>query len=222
MKSKNIKNFVISAGLLISFVLFTLLVKYIDVKSIGPQQSSVGFATINAWVHELTGENMTLYNITDFASILAILIALGFAILGLCQFIKRRSLLKVDSSILVLGGFYMLVFGAYLFFEFCIVNYRPILIDGVLEAAYPSSTTMLVMCIMPTAMMQFSRLIKNNKAKNIVNIFCGVFTGLMVVGRLLSGVHWFTDILGGALLSTALVMLYFAVNKFIDSKKCNE
>jgi len=222
MKTKKIKNFVISAALLISFVLFTFLVKFIDVKSIGPQQSSVGLATINAWVHELFGENMTLYNITDWASVLAILIAFGFAILGLCQLIKRRSLLKVDSSILVLGGFYMLVFGAYLLFEICIVNYRPILINGVLEASYPSSTTILVMCIMPTAMMQFHRLIKNNKVIKTVNICCGVFIGLMVVVRLLSGVHWFTDILGGALLSAALVMLYFAGNELIDAKKCNE
>ena len=136
--------------------------------------------------------------------------------------IKRRSLFKVDSSILVLGGFYIIVLAWYLFFEYCIVNYRPVLINGFLEASYPSSTTMLVMCVMPTAMMQFSRLIRNNKAKKITNVFCGIFTGLMVMGRLLSGVHWVTDILGGALLSTALVMLYFSVNKLIDSKKSNQ
>ncbi|MEG2013978.1 MAG: phosphatase PAP2 family protein, partial [Anaerovoracaceae bacterium] len=136
--------------------------------------------------------------------------------------IKRRSLFKVDSSILALGGFYIIVFAAYLFFEYFIVNYRPVLINGFLEAAYPSSTTMLVMCVMPTAMMQFNRLIKNNKAKNFINTFCGIFTGLMVIGRLVSGVHWLTDILDGALLSTALVMLYFSANKLIDSKKSNE
>lgn len=219
MKTKNTNNFIVSAGLLISFVIFTLFIMFIDVNPIGPQKSAVGFATLNGWAHGLIGTNMTLHHVTDWASILAVLIAFGFALLGLCQLVKRKNLLQVDSSILVLGGFYLIVFGVYLLFEFCIVNYRPILINGVLEASYPSSTTMLVMCIMPTAMMQFHRLIKNKSVKRIVNIFCGVFTGLMVAGRLLSGVHWVTDMIGGALLSTALVMLYFSVTQFIDSKK---
>lgn len=222
MKTKNTKNFFISASLLISFLLFTLMVKFIDVKPIGPEESLVGFATLNGWINNLFGVNMALYNITDWASILAILIIFGFAIFGLCQWIKRRSLFKVDSSILVLGGFYIIVFTAYIFFEFFIINYRPVLINDLLESSYPSSTTMLVMCIMPTAMMQFSRLIANNNARNIVNIFCGVFTGLMVVGRLFSGVHWLTDILGGALLSTGLVMFYFTMNEWLDSKKQNQ
>lgn len=221
MKTKNWKNFIISSGLMITFILFTLMVKFIDVKPIGPQESSVGLATLNGWVHNLFGVHMTLYNITDWASVLTLPIMLGFAALGLCQMIKRKNLFQVDSSILTLGGFYIIVFTAYLFFEYFIVNYRPVLINGFLEAAYPSSTTMLVMCVMPTAMMQFSRLLKNNKMKNAVYTICGVFTGLMVMGRLVSGVHWLTDILGGALLSTALVMLYFSVNRFIDSKKCN-
>lgn len=222
MKTKNIKNFIISSGLMITFILFTLMVKFIEVKPIGPQDSSVGLAAFNGWVHNLLGVNMTLYNITDWASVLTLPIMLGFATLGLCQLIKRRSLFKVDRSILVLGAFYIIVLASYLFFEHFIVNYRPVLINGFLEVSYPSSTTMLVMCVIPTAMMQFNRLTKNNKAKKTVNIFCGVFTGLMVMGRLVSGVHWLTDILGGALLSTALVMLYFSVNKLIDSKKSSQ
>lgn len=222
MKTKNTKKFIVSASLLISFVLFSLMVKYIDVKPIGPGESLVGFATLNGWLHNLFGVNMILYHITDWASILAVFITLGFAILGLSQWIKRRSLFKVDRSILVLGVFYIIVFTIYIFFEFFIVNYRPVLVSGILEASYPSSTTMLVMCIIPTAMMQFRRLITNNKAKNIVNASFGIFTGLMVIGRLLSGVHWFTDILGGALLSTGLVMFYFSMNEWIDSRKQNQ
>ena len=193
MKTRNTKNFIISSGLMIMFILFTLMVKFIEVKPIGPQNSSVGLATLNGWVHNLFGVNMTLYNITDWASVLTLPSMLGFAILGLYQLIKRRILFKVDSSILVLGGFYIIVLAWYLFFEYCIVNYRPVLINGFLEASYPSSTTMLVMCVMPTAMMQFSRLIRNNKAKKITNVFCGIFTGLMVMGRVLSGVHWGTS-----------------------------
>lgn len=217
--TKNTKYFIISILLFISFIIFTLLLRFVDVKPIGPKGTAVGFATFNGWFHSAVGTNITLYNITDWASIAAIVIGIGFAILGLCQLIKRKSLKKVDSSILVLGAFYIIVFCIYILFEFCIINYRPVLIGGYLQASYPSSTTMLVMCFMPTAMMQFSRLIKNNKLKKLINILCGSFTVLMVIGRIISGVHWITDIIGGMLMSSALVMTYFAVNKFIDFQK---
>lgn len=216
MKKRNQFNLAITFGLLILFILYTIALMYIDVKPIGPRGSSVGFAAINEPVKHLFGVDMVLYNITDWLGLIAILVALGFAVLGLVQLIKRKSLLRVDSSILVLGGFYLLVMAAYLFFEYNVVNYRPVLINDVLEASYPSSTTMLVMCVMITAMMQFNRLIQNQKAKTVVNILSGVFTVSMIVGRILSGVHWFTDIVGGILLSSTLIMLYYSVNVYIE------
>ena len=92
-----------------------------------------------------------------------------------------------------------------------VINYRPVLINGVLEASYPSSTTMLTMCVMPTLAMRFNKRIKNKTAKNIVVFVSVIFALFMVVGRILSGVHWISDIIGGALLSAGLVMLYSAV-----------
>lgn len=124
---------------------------------------------------------------------------------------QRKNLFKVDFSILTLGGFYIIVMAAYIFFEMFVVNYRPILINGILEASYPSSTTMLVMCVMPTAIMQFNARIKNSGFKKCVNILITTFIAFMVIARLLSGVHWFSDIIGGALLSGGLVMIYYAI-----------
>ena len=222
MKKRNQINFAITGGLLIFFILYTIALMYIDVKPIGPRGSSVGFAAINEPVKHLFDFNMFLYNITDWLGLVAILIALGFAVLGLVQLIKRKSLLRVDSSILVLGSFYLLVMAAYLFFEYYIVNYRPVLINNTLEASYPSSTTMLVMCVLPTAMMQFHRLIQNKKVRIVVNILFGIFTVTMIIGRMLSGVHWFTDILGGVLLSGTLIMLYYSVNKYVESKQLQQ
>lgn len=96
-------------------------------------------------------------------------------------------------------------------FEVFAINYRPVLIEGYLEASYPSSTTMLVMCVMPTAIMQFHTRIKTEWLRKIFTYVIIAFTAFMVIGRLVSGVHWFTDIIGGALLSTGLVMLYYSV-----------
>jgi undecaprenyl-diphosphatase len=171
----------------------------------------VGFATWNRFVHDLTGVHMPLYTVTDWLGLVPFVFVLGFAVLGLVQWIKRKSILKVDGSILALGGFYVAVMAAYVFFEIFVVNYRPVLIEGVLEASYPSSTTMLVMCVMPTAGMQFHRRIKNRALRHVVSFTLIAFAAFMVIGRLISGVHWFTDIIGGTLLSTGLVMLYHAV-----------
>lgn len=219
MKKRKQNKFVLTGALLILFIIFTIALKYIDVEPIGVMGSTVGLSTINEPMKHLFGVNMFLYTITDWLGLAAIIIILGFAVLGLVQLIKRKSLFRVDSSILVLGGFYLLVIAAYLFFEYNIVNYRPVIINNVLEASYPSSTTMLVMCVMTTAMMQFHRLIQNKTVKNILNIFFSIFTASMIIGRMLSGVHWFTDILGGMLLSIALIMLYYSVNQYIESKE---
>lgn len=199
-------------GLIVVFVLWTVLVSVVDVRAIGPNGSSVGFATLNGYVHDLTGVNMRLYSITDWLGLVPIGVALGFATLGLVQWIKRKSLFKVDRGILALGGFYVAVMAVYILFEFVIINSRPTLIDGYLEASYPSSTTMLVMCVMPTAMMQLRTRIKNNGLKQCVMILITVFTAFMVIGRLASGVHWITDIIGGALVSAGLVITYASVN----------
>ncbi len=211
MKKRNQKKFCISLCLLISFVLWTIAISYLDVQAIGPKGSTVGFATLNGLFHRFTGVHMQLYTITDWLGLLPICFVLGFAILGFIQMVKRKSLLKVDSSILVLGGFYILVMSAYILFEIFVINYRPILIDGYLEASYPSSTTLLVMCVMPTAVMQFNDRIMNQRLRKSIDCIIIGFTAFMVIGRLISGVHWLTDIIGGALLSTGLVMLYYSV-----------
>lgn len=194
--------------MLTAFVLWTVAVQFIDVRTIGPNGSSVGFATINGFVHKLTGVHMSLYNVTDWLGLVPIFMAMGFALFGFAQWIKRKHLSKVDYSIFVLGGFYIAVMAVYVLFEMITVNYRPVLINGILEKSYPSSTTLIVMCVMPTAIMQFNSRIKNTVLKKTMSFLITAFIVFMVIGRLVSGVHWFTDIIGGALLSAGLVALY--------------
>ena len=202
------RRFCIALGLLTAFILWTTAISLIDVQPIGPRGSIVGFATLNGFVHNLTGTHMTLYVITDWLGLVPVAFGFGFAALGLAQWIKRKSILKVDGSILMLGGFYIVTLAAYLFFESYVVNYRPVLIEGYLEASYPSSTTLLVLCVMPTAMMQLCDRIKQPMFRKCVSIVIRAFIAFMVIGRLISGVHWLTDIIGGILLSAGLVMTY--------------
>lgn len=214
-KEKNMKIMLAGVILLIAFALWTLLVCLVDVKPVGVNGSDIGFATLNTFMHELFGVHMALYNITDWLSILPIVFMFSFAVVGVIQLLKRKNIKKVDSDILLLGGFYIAVFVCFIFFEKFVVNYRPVLINGVMEASYPSSTTMLVMCVMPTAAIVLKRRIKNLVLRNIVTCTLIAFTIFMVVCRLISGVHWVSDIIGGALLSAGLVMIFYVLTKTV-------
>lgn len=192
-----------------AFVLWTLAAGHVDVQPIGPQGSAVGFATVNRWFHNLTGVHLWLYTLTDWLSLIPLGIAAGFAAQGLGQLIKRKSLWKVERGILRLGGFYLVVMAVFFLFEKLAVNYRPILLEGKLEASYPSSTTLLVLCVMSTARMRLAE----QDINPWVRVLMTAFALAMVFARLVCGVHWLTDIVGGVLLSGALVMLYGAVSQ---------
>ena len=204
------KRLILPLLLLAAFILWTAAVCRIDVQPIGPLGSSVGFAAANRLIHNVTGVHMQLYTLTDWLGVVPIFVALGFAILGLVQWIKGRSIRKVDRSILLLGVFYGAVAAVYLFFERHVINYRPVLIEGVLEASYPSSTTLLVLSVMPTLVFQAEHRLKQPRVKEIVRVLAGCFSVFMVVGRLVAGVHWVTDILGAVFLSRGLFCLYKA------------
>ena len=193
---------------ILGFVLWTLLVKSVDVQAIGPEGSEVGFALFNGYIRSLIGTNMTLYTITDWMGLVPIGVAFGFAVLGFVQLLKRKSIFKVDRSIIALGAFYIVVVAVYALFEIVAINFRPVLIDGVLEASYPSSTTMLTLCVMPTTAMQLKSRIENSPLRLLVTVAIYLFTAFTIVGRVVSGVHWASDIIGGALFSVGAVKIY--------------
>jgi membrane-associated phospholipid phosphatase len=211
MNKRNLKNYFITAILFIAFIILTLMLKRIDVKPIGPKGSSVGLAAINQFIFNYIGINLLWYHLTDWIGLIAIMFACAFVVLGLYQLIRFRSLKSVDSDIMLLGLFYLSVIGAYIMFEKIIINYRPILMDEGLKASYPSSHTMIVVSIMATSMIQFHSRIKKKPLIRLINIFCILIIAVTVIGRLISGVHWFSDIVGGLLLSSMLTMLYYSI-----------
>ena len=220
MKKTNKTYFIITAVLFLLFIVFTVLVKTVDVAvpSFDATCPEVGFSSLNAAAHEVLGVSETWYEITDLLGMLDILTVAVFGALGLWQWIRRKSLMKVDSCILLLGVFYALVAALYVTFEIFVINYRPILVEGVWEASYPSSHTMLACCVLGSAMVAFSRLCALKKWNVIVDIAASLVIVTMVVGRLLSGVHWLTDIIGGVLLSAALVSLYISALAYMEEK----
>lgn len=222
MRKESKRYFLTAIVFLLAFALWTALLLFVDVQAIGPRGSRVGFATLNGAFHRLTGTNMTLYTITDWLGLVPIGVAFAFGVLGLIQWIKRGSFFKVDKSILALGGFYLIVMGVYALFEFVVINRRPVLIDGYLEASYPSSTTLLVLCVSLTAMLQLKERIRVRALRLGMLVLIAAFTLFMVIGRVLSGVHWLTDIIGGVLLSAGLVMTYHATLCLLHAEKSPE
>ena len=211
MKEKRKRLLWIGCIFIAGFVIWTLLIQAVDVQPLGVNGTNIGFATINCWFHRLTGVHMVIYTITDWLGLIPIFICMIFGGIGCIQLLKRRSLLKVDYDIIFLGVYYILVIFGYLIFEMIPINYRPTLIEGFLEASYPSSTTLLVLSVMPTLVFQANRRLENVIYKNIILIFSSVFSAFMVIGRLISGVHWFTDIIGSVMLSVGLFCIYKSV-----------
>ena len=211
------RNIITSITLIILSIVFTLLVKYIDVKPIGPNESLVGFADINKLFYNLIGSNMVIYKITEILGIIPLLIALIYIIIGIKQSIKRKSILKVDKEIYLLGFFYLFVIIVYIFFEKFVINYRPVLINNILEPSYPSSHTLMSICICISSIIINKKIFRNNLA-DIENIISIIVMALIIVGRIISGVHWFTDILGGIIISSTLVVLFYTVLNSIKPK----
>lgn len=218
MKQQGKRGIMSGAVLILAFILWTVLIQTVDVRPVGVNGTNIGFATVNTWFHLLTGVHMGLYTVTDWLGLVPIAVCIGFGLLGLVQWVRRRSIAKVDRDILLLGGYYILVILGYLIFEMIPINYRPILINGTMEASYPSSTTLLVLSVMPTLLFQVNRRAKGQTVRRLTAAFVVLFSAFMVIGRLVAGVHWLTDIVGSVLLSVGLYCLYRAAVLAMDHK----
>ncbi len=215
------QNHYLQRGIIIAilFIIWTLLIQTFDVQIAGETQTKIGFATLNVWFHNLTGVHMSIYTITDWLGLVPVSICLMFGLLGFIQVIKRKSISKVDSDIILLGIYYVIVIGGYLLFEMMPINYRPILINGLAETSYPSSTTLLVLSVMPTLSYQGNRRLNNKSMRLFIQILTVGFSTFMVIGRMFSGVHWLTDIVGSVLFSWGLFYMYRGVVDWSDLRK---
>ena len=199
-------------------IIYTILVKFVDLSAIGPNNSVVGFATMNGFFNNLIGYNESWYKISKYLGIIPFLIVGFYGIIGLIQLIKRKSIKKVDMKILLLGWLYILLGLIYVYFEIIIINYRPVLDNGVLEASYPSSHTMLAIVITMSSLFISKYYIKNKNLNKSFNLFSTTLMFTIVISRLLSGVHWISDIIGGIIISITLLILYKTNLEYFDKR----
>ncbi len=217
----------IGIGLMAAAVLFTIMVAGIDVRPIGPNESSVGLAGLNiafaeAFFSDVPGVytiNRVLYGISEFGGILAIVTAVCFAVLGVYQLIKRKKIFRVDYCVLSMGVLYVIVGILYVVFDKFAVNMRPVLeADGTLESSFPSSHTLLAVCIFVPAIFAIGRVIEDRRISFVLSTILAFLAVVVVICRLFCGVHWLTDMIGGALYSSALVCVYIGANLIYELK----
>ena len=217
MEKRDKINLYTTLGVFAAFVVYTIMIMFIDVRAIGPEGSKVGFAAINGLVHNTFGYNGTLDFVTDIIMYLAFLSILAWAVVGLVQLIKRKSLKKVDYRLYVLAIFAVITVAVYILFDHVlIINYRPIILDEGLEGSYPSTHCLLTLAFFGYSIVNLFVMKINKNLAKILSVVIGILCLLMPVLRLLAGVHWTTDIVGGVMLSIALVLAY---NTLVNWKK---
>ncbi len=203
----------IGIGLFGCFVLYVILVITVDVEAIGPNGTSVGLSHLNQAILGFFGSNTLMYELTELIGVFSLGICLLFGLMGLIQLIGRRGFRYVDQRLYALAGLYVFTAFFYALFEKVVINYRPVIMEGETapEASFPSSHTMLVCVVMESTVMMLEDYIKPVWLRRTMQIVCIVLMVATIVGRMLSGVHWFTDIVGGVLLSAAMLVQFSAI-----------
>ena len=212
----------ISLAVFLVFAAFTAVIMTVDVRPIGPEGTKVGLAALNGCVSSAIGYHEDWYKLSEITGAFSLITAAAFALWTLGQMIRRKGVLRADRRLLLLMAFYALVAVLYVLFDLLAINFRPVVLDEGIEPSYPSSHTMLALCVMITAVFQLRVRLADKKLLRSTSVCaCVLLLLLTVVGRFLSGVHWITDIIGSFLLSGALIFLYLGLLAFLQ-KPCRK
>ena len=207
MRKKSLIQFV--AVTLIA-VVFTVLVKIVDVGFVSSTGSLVGFSSVNIPFSQKFGFNPIFYKVSEVLGYLIFLVIAVFAFIGCYQLIKRKSLMKVDKDLYALAITYVFTFALYIFFDkVLVINLRPIIMAGesIAEPSFPSSHTLLAVSVLGTAISECGKIRKKSFRVSLV-IVLAILIGATVLSRLFSGVHWVTDIVAGILWGEVMMTLY--------------
>lgn len=205
-----------------AFAALTVSVATVDVKT-AANGGRIGLGTLNIAVYGFFGENSVWDIISDVLLAVAFIQAAFFTIFA-AQAIKRKSPLKADGELYLLLCAYAAVALFYVLFELLPVNYRP-LAGGENDSSYPSTHTLIAATVCGTGIPLILKYIKNARLGGFAVALSVAVTVINVAGRLFSGMHWLTDIAGGALLSAAITFSFAAARykiKMHDGIKENE
>ncbi len=152
---------------------------------------------------------MQWVKITDIILVAALAVFAVFAILGLYQWIKRKSLKKVDKPLLLSLIPLSLMAATFIIFEkFLVLNTRP---NGSGEPSFPSTHTMVVATIFLLTAIILPNYIKSKTARIIMDIVMLLFIILVSIGRVLANMHWVSDVVGGLIFAAIFAVIYYLI-----------
>lgn len=147
--------------------------------------------------------------ITDIILVASIAVLGVFAVLGLYQWIKRKSLKKVDKPLLaMLIPLVLMAITYFIFDKFLVLNIRP---NGSGEPSFPSTHTMVVATIFLLTAIILPNYIKSKTTRVIMDIVMLLFIALVSVGRVLANMHWVSDVVGGLIFAAIFTVIYYLI-----------
>jgi len=206
-------------SILILFVIFTVLVKTVDVQyiSVGTSELNyyIGFYSMNSvardWAESLNKSDFAK-TLSDIVLYLSFAFVIGFTGVTIFQIIKNKSFKAVDRRYYILFATYVAVVILYFAFEVVRINYSP-MVEDKLKPSYPSThvfvATVFYICSTLTAI---DMIPIEKRPLRILTIVLIVFLVLLVgFVRFLSGRHWLSDIIAGYLLAGFVTSLYAVI-----------
>lgn len=207
------KKFILSGISLLLFFGLIYAIKNIDVNVIGPENTAIGLSKLNEFGHNLFGYKPLLYKISDYLGYLCIAAGTAVGIMGIVQLFKRKSFFKVDEEIYAFAVLLVVILTLYVVFEIVVINYRPVILEGDLhvEASFPSSHTVLSLCVALGVASLLNKYVESIRLRLTLKIVLYGLAILTTLLRLISGVHWISDILGGSLISTCILLFFSGI-----------
>lgn len=222
---KSSKGFLISAILFVVTIIFSIGAAKCDVAEVGINSVKVGYSSMNDAFYNFIGGaegfHKSFYSISEALGYLSFLFIAGFALLGAYQLYKRKSIKKVNPSIIVMGVMFVFVLVLYVAFDKLGLNLRPLIMPGEasLEPSFPSSHAMLACVIHGAGILEIDEVMFPCIGRTILKIVMAAMMLVIVFCRLFSGAHWLSDIIAGVLISGVVVSLFYAIKTLIREKR---
>lgn len=191
------------------FVVLTITVKYVDQKNIGSQV--IGWATINLWWRDIIGVRNFWQIASHIFAAITLIILVMFLVWQAIALLRRKSFRTMPRHWWFFDLTLIALALCYIVFQIMVINFRPLLIDGVAELSYPSSHVLLLATLWPVFILTLSREVKSRPWLRVASVIGIIVMTVGIIARLLSGYHWFTDIIGGIMLGAVLTCWYQAL-----------
>lgn len=202
----------------ILFLVLTVSLLLVDVQSAGAQ--TVGWASLNFWWHDLISVQHGWHIVSNIVATVTLLALCAMVVWQFIIMLRGKSFRAFLKQWLAFDITVILLVLCYVLFQIVVVNYRPIMIDGMAEVSYPSSHILLFATLLPLIVCECWHNVPSKVWRRVIAVSALVLMVVGIVARALCGYHWLTDSVGALLLSAALVAWYKVMTQYKLPARC--